>query len=38
MKLTVLRPKSRDERLKTLMRQGKLSAMREAALAAARAL
>jgi hypothetical protein len=38
MKLTVLRPKSRDERLKILMRQGKLVAIREAALAAARAL
>ena len=38
MKLTVLRPKSRDERLKTLMRQGKLCAQREAALAAARSL
>lgn len=38
MKLTVLRPKSRDERLKSLMRQGKLAAQREAALAAARAL
>ncbi len=38
MKLTVLRPKSRDERIKALIRQGKLAAQREAALAAARAL
>jgi hypothetical protein len=38
MKPTVLRPKSRDERLKALIRQGKLAAQREAAMAAARAL
>lgn len=36
MKLTVLRPRSRDERIKALIRQGRIFAQREAASAAAR--